>query len=185
MSKQRDILPEVLSYLHEHVSDCPVYLTGSVALQHERPDSDIDLLVIVPDVAIVTFPGGKVEWEEDQFKLVAAEFQNVPLHLHFATRDLLHEFEANPWRAYKFLKIEALQDLDGIVQKSKDKIAPWFDNHPEAVELWQRWLDEHKERQLSRGNQVGPLLQQFPNQMPDFWNHLDEVYGDKVAEQKH
>jgi len=71
------------------------------------------------------------------------------------------------------------------VQKSKDKIAPWFDDHPDAVQLWQQWLDEHKQRLLSRGNQLGPLQQQFPDQMPDFRNHLDKAYGDKVVEQKH
>jgi len=168
--------------MREHVPDCPVYLSGSVALRHERPDSDIDLLVIVPDVAAVDFPGGKVEWEEEEFKLVAADFQNVRLHLHFATRALLNQFEENPWRAYKFLKVEALYDPEGIVQQSKDRIAPWYDEHPDAVQLWQQWLNEHRTRQLSRGNQLGPLLQQFPNQMPDVWNHLDAVYGDQVAE---
>ena len=170
--------------MRQHIPDCPICLAGSVALRHERPDSDIDLLVIVSDVATVDFPGGKIEWEEDQFRLVASGFQDVPLHLHFATCAFLHDFEVHPWRAYKFLKVEVLHDPQRIVQKSKDKIAPWFNRHPNVVQLWRQWLDEHKQRQLSGGNQIGPLLQQFPNQMPEFWNHLDEMCGDEVAEPK-
>ena len=51
MSEQRHILLEVLSFVREHVPDCPLYLSGSVALRYGRPDSDIDLLIIVGDVA--------------------------------------------------------------------------------------------------------------------------------------
>ena len=39
-----------------------------------------------------------------------------------------------------------------------------------------------KARQLSRGDQLGPLVKQFPNQVPGLWDHLDSLYGDEVAE---
>ena len=61
------------------------------------------------------------------------------------------------------------------------RIAPWFEDHPDAVQVWQQWLNEHKKRQLTDGAQLGPLLQQFPNQMPDFWDHLDVLYGGVVG----
>ncbi len=182
MSKQRDILPDVLSFVQEQVPNCPVYLGGSVSRRHERPDSDIDLFVVVADVDAADVPGGKVEWQEHSFKLVAATFHEVPIHLHVGSPALLQMFEKHPWRAYKFLQMERLHDPDGIVQRAMDRVAPWFDEHPDAAELWQQWLEEHRERQLSGGSQLGSLLKQFPSQVPDLWSHLDDMYGDKVAE---
>lgn len=182
MSKQRAILPEVLSFVRRHVPDCPVYLSGSVALQHERPDSDIDLFIVVPDVAAPDFPGGVVEWQDDRFKLVKAVFRSVPLHLHFGSPALLEMLEAHPWRSYKFLQMVRLRDPNGTVPQTMDRIARWFDEHPDAVKLWQQWLVEHQTRQLTRGEELGPLVSQFPNQVPDFWNHLDEVFGGQSAE---
>ena len=178
MSKQRDVLPQVLDFVRQHAPRCPVYVGGSVSLGHERPDSDIDLLVIVPDVTEAGVPGGKVECQEEQFKLVVAPFDDVSLHLHFATLGLLRSLEEHPWRAYKFLQTEALYDPDGIVQTSKDRIAPWFEDHPDAVELWKQWLDEHRARQLSRGKQLGPLVRKFPEQVTDFWPYLDQRFGE-------
>lgn len=183
MTTQRDILPEVLPFVQRHIPDCPVYVTGSVALRHERPDSDIDLFLVVPDVDSVVLPGGDVEWQDEDFKLIAATLRNTSLHFHLATPALLQTLEEHPWRAYKFLKMEMLHDPDRIVKQTMERIAPWFDEHPDAAQLWQQWLDEHKARQLSRGTQVGPLLKQHPNQIPDFWNHLDDTYGnEEIAE---
>ena len=182
MSRQRDILPEVLSLVQSHVPDCPVYLSGSVSLGDERTDSDIDLVIVVPNVSRVHVPGSEVEWEEDHFKLATVSVQGVPVHLHIASQRLLRDLEEHPWRAYKFLKTEMLHDPNGVVQKTKAKIAPWFENRPDAVRLWQQWLAEHRERQLSQGRQLGPLVKQFPNQVPDFWDHLDRQYGDEIAE---
>ena len=182
MSKQRDILPQVLSFVRDHLPDSPMYLTGSVSLRHERPESDIDIFILVPDVTEVDFPQSEVEWQDDAFKLVSVPFHGLTLHPHLATPALLWMFEQHPWRAYKFLQMESLHDPDGIVKRTMDRIAPWFDDHPDAVALWQQWFAEHKARQLSQGNQLGPLLSQFPNQIPDFWNHLGEMCGDEIAE---
>ncbi len=182
MGRQRDILPQVLAFVREQVGDCPVYLSGSVSLGHERPDSDIDLMVLVTDVQPPFFPNERVVWREDKFKLVAARFQGIPVHLHFITPALLRDIEENPWRGYKFLKTERLHDPEGVIQRTKDRVAPWFDAHPDAVAFWEAWLDQHKKRQLSGGEKIGPLVERFPSQVPDLWDHLDRVYGDDREE---
>ena len=142
MSKQREILVQVLDYVRKVFPDSPIYLSGSVCLGHEIPESDIDLLIIVSDISDIDYPDGKLEWEDSNFKLLRAYFKNVPLHLHFGTIGLLTEFEKKPWRAYKFLKMEKLYDPNGIVLTYKERIAPWFTAHPDISKLWDDWLTQ-------------------------------------------
>ena len=178
MSKQREILPVVLNLIRGHFPGSPVALSGSVCSGDERCDSDIDLLVIVPDASKASFPEGKVEWEEADFKLVRAFFDDIPLHLHFGTTALLAMFEQKPWRAYKFLQIEVLYDPDGTIQAYKDRIAPWFSNHPDIVALWKEWLDQWKDRNVSRGKRQGDLITKYPD-VGQWWPYLDGIVRNK------
>ena len=176
-------MPGVLALVRGLFPDAPVYLSGSVCFGNERPDSDIDLLVIVPDVAQTSFPDGKIEWENSDFKLVRAYFEEIPLHLHFGTFGLLEMFVQNPWRAYKFLKIEKLYDPNGVVQLAKDRIAPWFPEHPEVVKLWQEWLAQWTARNVSKGERQGELIKQYPD-VDQWWPYLDSIIEEqKIAEQ--
>lgn len=52
--------------------------------------------------------------------------------------------------------------------------ALWFDEHPEAVEFWEQWLVEHKERQLRQGETLGPVITRCSDLMPAPWPYLDE-----------
>jgi len=171
------MLPEVLAYVREHLPPCPVCVGGSVSLGNEHSCSDIDIIAIVPDTTSVMVPLGTTDLEEDNFKLIRVGYRGAVLHLHLATEALLRMLEDRPWRAFKFLHLEELSDPDGIVRRSKARIEPWFDDHPDAVDVWQQWLNEHKERQHSGGERIGPLLARYPNLIPDFWDYLDERFG--------
>jgi len=92
-----------------------------------------------------------------------AFFEDIPAHLHFGTTAMLQMFEQKPWRAYKFVQTEMLYDPDGIIQASKDQIAPWFSNHPDIVVLWKEWLTQWRGRNVSRRQQQGELIRRYPD----------------------
>lgn len=178
MSKQRDILPKVLDIVLRSAPDSSVALGGSVSFGNERPDSDIDLLVIVRDVTNTGYPGGKIKLQNHGFKYFEATLDGVPLEVIYHTPETFeHLLVSRPWRGYKFLHVEILHDPNRLIQSWKDQIALWFDAHPDAVELWKRWLAEHADRQLSRGKKLGEIIKKFPDQIHDFWPYLDEQFG--------
>jgi predicted nucleotidyltransferase len=178
MSEQRDILPKVQAILLQQNLDCTVYLAGSVSSGDERPDSDMDLVVLVPDADRGTFPGGRVRDRKADFKFVDASFEGVPLEIIFMTPAAFEQLlVAKPWRGYKFLEMEILHDPQKIIASCKARIRPWFQDHPEAVTLWKRWLAEHRDRQLSRGQKMGEIISRFPDMMTDLWPYLDVQFG--------
>ena len=178
MSRQRDILPKVLETVRKNAPGASVFLSGSVCFGHERPDSDIDLVVIVPDITVVRYPGGQVRDRHVGLKFVDATFEGIPLEIIFLTPRAFTELVGDkPWRGYKFLRVEILFDPQGLIQSWKGRIAPWFDDHPDAVELWQQWLAEHSERQVTRGKKLGDVIRKFPDMMSDLWPYLDHRFG--------
>ncbi len=179
MTKQREVLPKILAIIIAQVPDATVYLSGSVALGNERPDSDLDLYAIVPNVEGVNYPGGTVEIETEGCKSFKADFDGVPLEIRFLT---ISFFEARlrnkPWRGYKVpLKSEILSDPHGFLQAWKDRLEPWFRDHPEAVALWERWISEYTDWRRTKGDKVGDLLRRFPYLVPNLWPHLDGLYS--------
>ena len=179
MSKQRDILSDVLGIVLRHAPECAVFLSGSVVIGNERPDSDIDLAVIVSDVNGARCPDGQVRDQNEGFKFVDASFGGVPLEIVHLTPGHFEELLVNtPWRGYKFLSVENLHDPEGLIQSWKDRIAPWFEDHSDVVELWEQWLAEHAERQLSRGQKLGPVIRRFPDMMSDLWPYLDARFSE-------
>lgn len=180
MSKQRDILPRVLELILQDALDASVALGGSVSFGNERPDSDIDLLVIVPDVADVGYPGGKIKHQNAGFKYFEAAFDGIPLEVIYHTPETFEPLlVTRPWRGYKFLHVEILHDPQGLIQSWKDRIAPWFEDHPDVAQLWDQWLAQHAKRQLSKGKVLGEIIQKFPDQMRDLWPYLDKQFEDQ------
>jgi predicted nucleotidyltransferase len=185
MSKQREVLPKVLSIILEQVPDAAVYLSGSVPLGNERPDSDLDLYVIVPDLKGANYPGGTIANENEGYRSFSANCDDVPLEIRFLTPSFFEgHLRDKPWRGYKVpLKSEILSDPDGFLQSWKDRVSPWFRDHPEAVALWEQWIAEYTDWRRTKGEKVGDLLRRFPYAVPHLWPYLDGLYsGERTAE---
>jgi len=186
MTKQREVLPKVLAIIIAQAPDAAVYLSGSVSLGNETPDSDLDIYVIVPDIEGVDYPGGTIESKKEGYKSFSATFDGVPMEIRFLTPSFFEgHLRDKPWRGYKTpLKSEILSDPHGFIKSWKDRIRPWFHDHPEAVALWEQWIAEYTDWRRTKGKKVGDLLRQFPYMVPHLWPHLDGLYsGDKTAEQ--
>lgn len=187
MSKQREVLPAVLTTIIAQAPNAAVYLSGSVALGNERPDSDLDLYAIVPDVKVVNYPDGTMETDEEGYKAFSAEYEGVSLEIRFLTPAFfVGHLQNKPWRGYKVpLKAEILADPYGFLQSWKDRVSPWFRDHPEAVALWEQWIAEYTECRRTKGEKQGELIRKFPYMVPHFWPHLDNLYsGEQTTEQQ-
>ena len=91
---------------------------------------------------------GKIRIESEGFKFVDAAFDGVPLEIRFLGQVFFEEIiRGKPWRGYKFLKEEILSDPHGFLQYWKDRIRPWFRDHPDVVALWEQWMVEYTDRQ--------------------------------------
>lgn len=164
MSKQRDILPQVVASILERSPEAAIFLMGSVSFGYERPESDLDLGVVVPDVTSVEFPDGKVTWQSERDKVVDAAVEGVRLDMVFITPAFLErELVRKPWRGYYFAQLEVLHDPQGIMQSYQSRIAPWFDGHSDIVEIWKEWMAQRKVRAVSGGKQQGELVRKFPD----------------------
>ena len=188
MTKQREVLPKVLATIIAQSPDASVYLSGSVSLGNERPDSDLDIYAIVPDVAGIDYPGGMIgpDKETEGLKSFSADCDGVPLEIRFLTPSFFEgHLRDKPWRGYKTpLRSEILSDPHGFIKSWKDRIRPWFHDHPEAVALWEQWIAEYTDWRRTNGRKVGDLLRRFPYMVPHLWPYLDGLYsGDRTAEQ--
>jgi len=176
MSKQHDILPEVLNCILEYVPDAAVYLSGSVSFGYERPESDMDVIVVVPDLTAACFPGGKVTSQARHAKVVDAIFDGVRLDMVFITSVFLEqELARKPWRGYYFAQLRIVHDPRGIIRSAQTRIARWFENYPDLVEIWKEWMTQRKARAVSEGKQQGELIRKFPD-IFELWKHLDPMF---------
>ncbi len=91
MSKQREVLPKALDIIFPFAPSAAVFLSGSVYSGNERLDSDIDLIVVVPDVTQASYPEGIIRDESRGFKFVDATFDGVPLEIIFLTPSYFEE----------------------------------------------------------------------------------------------
>ena len=173
MSKQRKTLPALLDMVRKHAPDAALCLAGSVGIGYEVPESDIDILVFSADAVNLTFPESTVRHREAGFQFVDTTFQGVPVELLCG---IPHWFEnlvvSRPWRGYKFLQFEILHDPTGLILSWRDRIAPWFDDHLDVVDLYERWMTDWKQRSITRGEEQGELIRKYP-EIFDLWQDLD------------
>lgn len=179
MSRQREALPKILAIVKAQFPDAAIYLSGSVALGNERPDSDLDIYVVVPDLAGASYPGGTLTKDSADRKAFSAECDGVPAEITFLTTSFFDaQLRDKPWRGYKApLRSEILSDPHGFLQSWKDRLRPWFQDHPEAVALWEQWIAEYAESRRTRGANRGELIRRFPYAVPHLWPHLDGLYS--------
>jgi len=176
LSRQCDILPRLLDQILEIVPDGAVYLSGSVSFGYERPESDVDIIVVVPDIAATHFPGGKVKSQTQQAKVVDAVFDDVRLDMVFVALEFVEqELVQKPWRGYYFAQLRILHDPRGIIRSAQSRIARWFDDHPDLVVIWEEWMAQRKTRAVSGGKQQGELIRKFPDIFA-LWEHLDPMF---------
>ena len=123
----KKIVNEIVEEQKNNSKVIAINLFGSVAEGDERPDSDVDIEIIINE--------GK-EWK--WFK------QNkYGIHIDFVScskNHLLYQIEKYPYLCYGYLDEKVIYDPEGFMKEVKKKIGNYMNKHPEVVIFWENKL---------------------------------------------
>tara|TARA_Y100000310_G_scaffold310760_1_gene356330 strand:- start:38 stop:544 length:507 start_codon:yes stop_codon:yes gene_type:complete len=123
----KKIVNEIIEEQKNDSKVIAINLFGSVAEGDERPDSDVDIEIIINE--------GK-EWK--WFK------QNkYGIHIDFvrcSKNHLLYQIEKYPYLCYGYLDEKVIYDPEGFMKEVKKKIGNYMNKHSEVVRFWENKL---------------------------------------------
>jgi hypothetical protein len=148
------MIPDLVAQIVSRVENASILLTGSVQRHEERPESDIDLLVIVPDVAKVVPWIGRVAHRTPLVKIVEADVEGVHVTLNFLGAGLFADMTSKPWKYYQFAKAEVLREDGHELASVRECILRWFSKRPDMAALWQNQEAIHRGVKRSRSEET-------------------------------
>jgi hypothetical protein len=140
VSRQTEALTDLVARCAEAHPDCGVRLQGSVASGAERPDSDIDLTVVVPGASLVR--ENDLLWADNHWRMRLVHDSTTGLNLDInwvGVQELLTlvaQRGAAAW--FMFLTAVTLRDPSGLVARCETAIANWFHTNPAILAAWHR-----------------------------------------------
>ena len=156
MTKHRDILPEVVTILAQKHPGCAIVLVGSVRRGTERPDSDLDLAIIVPE---------DCKKRTDR----SWRYKGILMCLCFLGREWMDQTLTNqPYVFWPFSLGEILHDPDGVAQAYQRRAQAFFARNPDVVDLWRENLAQHSASKTDPDAPIGA----FPD-WESFWGHIE------------
>jgi len=121
------IVQEILEKQKKDKSVIAITLFGSMARDEEKPNSDIDILVVSKKAK---------KWELLNTKRygIKIDFEICPL------KNLYHQIEKYPFLSYDYLSQKIIYDPEEIIKNIKKELKVYFDKHPEVVHFWEKKL---------------------------------------------
>jgi len=170
MSKQRDILPEVVEYVSKANPGCGIILHGSVQHGYERSDSDVDLFAVINE--------GDHTWFDLDVQVGGVHVQVC----YWPVVPLRKALEKEPYAFYSFAYGELLYDPAGVAKRYQHKARDYFSKYPDLIEVWKSQLEDVRKMRMSGRYENGhfrPGPDADPNHMwwDDFAEHLRQVVG--------
>ena len=124
MTRHSEILQEVVRILVREHPVIGVACHGSVLLGRARPDSDLDLIILVDA------PG---EYHNDH----DATFEGITLCRSFFPKEWLERtLEERPYTLWPFSRARILYDTDGAMAAYQAAASAYFDRKPEIAAAW-------------------------------------------------
>lgn len=168
MTKQARSVEFLVERCREVDPNCGVQLQGSVARGGERPDSDVDLTVILT-VEAVRSPNELIHAHNHvAMSRVYVKEHAVDVDVNWIREDelraLIQSRGAFEW--FMFLTGRSVHDPVGAAERSHDLIKSWFDRNRSALEAWQH---QQREVEYAKREKGHPL--DFETQ-PAFCAHL-------------
>lgn len=174
MSKQRDMLGSLVAEITSRFEGCSVLLMGSVQHGTERADSDVDLLIVVPDIARVMPQVGTVVHRTDVVKVVEANVNGVDVTFNFIDSDLFGDMRLKPWKYYQFAAAEVLHDGEPSIASVRETIHSWFATRPDVAELWDNQEQQYERWRRAKRVEGRDIPLEFPYST-DFADHVDRM----------
>jgi predicted nucleotidyltransferase len=170
VSKHREILEGVVGWIREADPNAGVVLFGSVMGGQERPDSDLDLLVVQDEFREIRFPDSRVVHEEQGMHLIRGTVEGVRVDLAcWSVEALCSEISTSPYLFYPFTLGTILCDPRRLADGCLQPLRQYMQAAPAVVAAWAHQLEElarHKK------NAAQPL--QF-REWGDFAAHLRQT----------
>ena len=182
MTKQRNILPQVLERVRQDAPECAVALTGSVRYGYERPDSDIDLLVAVPDFRATEFQDAKLSHETDEARVANFFVGDIRVEVVYFDFAYFDQVQQSPWRSYTLCQAEILHDPHRRFTRCQVALREWFQAHPDITSLWEKQLQMCREYALTGRPPDRKTVLTFPR-WEDFAQHVDALVQAEAARQ--
>ena len=149
MSPHHDLIPHLVDVCATIHDRCAVVLIGSVACGTQRPNSDVDLNIILPgDEA----PVGQHPFIDDdnRWQLVVKDIVNgIRIDVAWETeRALLDRLRSDDVvHCWPFSNGRILRDPSNVAAPCLEIAKEWFRNHPEIVAEYESTYAEAKRRQ--------------------------------------
>ena len=121
------IVDEIIEEQKKNSKVIAINLFGSVAEGNERPDSDVDIEIIIDK-------GKEWKWFKQNRYGVHIDF------IECSKDHLLHQIEEYPYLCYGYLGEKVIYDPEGFMVEIKRKIEDYMDQHPKVVRFWENKL---------------------------------------------
>ena len=141
------IVNEIVEKYQKGKSTVAIALFGSLARGKERPDSDVDIEIILDDAE---------KWELLKKKKYGL---NIDLVL-CPKKHLLHQMEKYPYLCYDYLSEKIIYDPKGFMEEVKKKLNVYFNNHPEIAKFWEDNLKIMKENK-AKGQDLKDAIKSY------------------------
>jgi hypothetical protein len=175
MSRQRDIVAEVIQLVAGCGTPVGLILGGSVAQETERPDSDVDFFAIADATGQPALPGFTVISEKNGCKVFERREERFPVHVAcWTTASLDQILQDKPYMTYPLLCGRVVFDPAGIAGRYRSRIRQYFEEHPSLQRAWTQQLEE---LQRCKAGHVEELA--FP-QWSDFIRQIEEAFPEEV-----
>lgn len=123
----KKIVNEIVEEQKKNSNVIAINLFGSVAEGKERPDSDVDIEIIINE-------GKEWKWIKQNKYGVHIDFVKC------SKNHLLYQIEKYPYLCYGYLDEKVIYDPEGFMKDVKKKIGNYMNKHPEVVRYWENKL---------------------------------------------
>jgi predicted nucleotidyltransferase len=168
MTKQARSVEFLVERCREVDPDCGIQLQGSVARGEERPDSDVDLTVILTVGSLASTNDLIHKNNHMSGSLVHVKECLVDVDINWIREaelaELVRARGAFDW--FMFLVGTSVHDPVGAAERSHGLIKNWFDRNPAVLEAW-----KSQQLEVGRGKREEGHLLQFDTQ-PKFCEYL-------------
>lgn len=131
MSRQRDALNQIMPGLCRKYPGCGILVFGSVGRREERPDSDLDIMVVYEGDGDLTLDHGVPIGPPDV---------NVDLVI-FPENAFRRIIEKKWFGFWEFSQAEIIHDPTGIAERNQAIVRERMRKHPEVAHVWEAFVE--------------------------------------------
>jgi hypothetical protein len=155
VSLHQDILPDLVEDIKAYHDECAIVLIGSVARGEERPESDLDLNIFLPDDDGVSQPSPYIDGDNRWQLKIKRDVNGIRIDIAWETYERLAEHLQGDGAAdcWPFSNGKILHDPRRMVEPCLANARKWFDEHPDTAARIEAEYVQSKEKQIRERGQ--------------------------------